>query len=212
MESARQVGGDFYDCFALPDGRICAVVGDVSGKGVAAAMFMAFAKTLIHEKMTENAEPDRAFEEINRELCSSNPEGMFVTAFAVIFDKNSDSFLYINAGHNKPVAVSNGKAEFLECKPCIMLGVSDDARYVVNSAEFGNGDIICLYTDGVNEATNADNEFFGNERLVSACQNARQTAKGVCDGVYDALTDFTENAEQFDDITIVAIKNSKNRD
>ena len=212
MESARQVGGDFYDCFALPDGRICAVVGDVSGKGVAAAMFMAFAKTLIHEKMTENAEPDRAFEEINRELCSSNPEGMFVTAFAVIFDKNSDSFLYINAGHNKPVAVSNGKAEFLECKPCIMLGVFDDARYLVNSAEFGNGDIICLYTDGVNEATNADNEFFGNERLVSACQNAEQTAKGVCDGVYDALTDFTENAEQFDDITIVAIKNSKNRD
>lgn len=212
MESARQVGGDFYDCFALPDGRICAVVGDVSGKGVAAAMFMAFAKTLIHEKMTENAEPDRAFEKINRELCSSNPEGMFVTAFAVIFDKNSDSFLYINAGHNKPVAVSNGKAEFLECKPCIMLGVFDDARYVVNSAEFGNGDIICLYTDGVNEATNADNEFFGNERLVSACQNAGQTAKGVCDGVYDALTDFTDNAEQFDDITIVAIKNSKNRD
>ena len=212
MESARQVGGDFYDCFALPDGRVCAVVGDVSGKGVAAAMFMAFAKTLIHEKMTENAEPDRAFEEINRELCLSNPEGMFVTAFAVIFDKNSDSFLYINAGHNKPVAVSNGKAEFLECKPCIMLGVFDDARYVVNSAEFGNGDIICLYTDGVNEATNADNEFFGNERLVSACQNAEQTAKGVCDGVYDALTDFTENAEQFDDITIVAIKNSKNRD
>ena len=137
---------------------------------------------------------------------------MFVTAFSVIFDKNSDSFLYINAGHNKPVAVSNGKAEFLECKPCIMLGVFDDARYVVNSAEFGNGDIICLYTDGVNEATNADNEFFGNERLVSACQNAEQTAKGVCDGVYDALTDFTENAEQFDDITIVAIKNSKNRD
>lgn len=112
MESARQVGGDFYDCFALPDGRICAVVGDVSGKGVAAAMFMAFAKTLIHEKMTENAEPDRAFEKINRELCLSNPEGMFVTAFAVIFDKNSDSFLYINAGHNKPVAVSNGKAEY----------------------------------------------------------------------------------------------------
>ena len=212
MESARQVGGDFYDCFALPDGRICAVVGDVSGKGVAAAMFMAFAKTLIHEKMTENAEPDRAFEEINRELCSSNPEGMFVTAFAVIFDKNSDSFLYINAGHNKPVAVSNGKAEFLGCKPCIMFGVFDDARYVVNSAEFGNGDIICLYTDGVNEATNADNEFFGNERLVSACQNAGKTAKGVCDGVYDALTGFTENAEQFDDITIVAIKNSKNRD
>jgi sigma-B regulation protein RsbU (phosphoserine phosphatase) len=206
MESARQVGGDFYDCFALPDGRICAVVGDVSGKGVAAAMFMAFAKTLIHEKMTEKAEPDRAFEEINRELCSSNPEGMFVTAFAVIFDKNSDSFLYINAGHNKPVTVSNGKAEFLECKPCIMLGVFDDARYVVNSAEFGNGDIICLYTDGVNEATNADNEFFGNDRLVSACQNAEQTAKDVCDGVYDSLTDFTENAEQFDDITIVAIK------
>ena len=69
------------------------------------------------------------------------------------------------------------------------------------------GDIICLYTDGVNEATNADNEFFGNDRLVSACQNAEQTAKGVCDGVYDALTDFTENAEQFDDVTIVAIKN-----
>lgn len=90
---------------------------------------------------------------------------MFVTAFAAIFDKNSDSFLYINAGHNKPVTVSNDKAEFLECKPCIMLGVFDDARYVVNSAEFGNGDIICLYTDGVNEATNADDEFSATKDL-----------------------------------------------
>lgn len=76
MESARQVGGDFYDCFALPDGRICAVVGDVSGKGVAAAMFMAFAKTLIHEKMTENAEPDRAFEEINRNSVRQIPRNV----------------------------------------------------------------------------------------------------------------------------------------
>lgn len=211
MESARQVGGDFYDCFALPDGRVCAVIGDVSGKGVAAAMFMAFAKTLIHEKLTENSEPDKAFAEINRELCSSNPEGMFVTVFAVIFDKNSDSFLYINAGHNKPVVISNGKAELLDCRPCIMLGVFDDAKYVVNSSKFNKGDIICLYTDGVNEATDADNEFFGNERLVSACQNSEQTAKGVCNGVYTALTDFTKNAEQFDDITIVAIKN-KNTD
>lgn len=206
MESARQVGGDFYDCFILPDGNMCAVIGDVSGKGVAAAMFMAFAKTLIHEKLTENSEPDKAFAEINRELCSSNPEGMFVTVFAVIFDKNSDSFLYINAGHNKPVVISNGKAELLDCRPCIMLGVFDDAKYVVNSSKFNRGDIICLYTDGVNEAIDADNEFFGNERLVSACQNSEQTAKGVCNGVYTALTDFTKNTEQFDDITIVAIK------
>lgn len=212
MESAKQVGGDFYDCFILPDGNVCAVIGDVSGKGVAAAMFMAFAKTLIHEKMTENADPDKAFAEINREICSSNPEGMFVTVFAVIFDKNSNSFSYINAGHNKPVIIRNGNAELLDCRPCIMLGVFEDAKYVVNSSSFEENDIICLYTDGVNEATNCKDEFFGNERLVSACQNAEQTAKGVCDGVYNTLTEFTKNAEQFDDITIVAIKNNKNTD
>lgn len=211
MESAKQVGGDFYDCFILPDGNVCAVIGDVSGKGVAAAMFMAFAKTLIHEKMTENADPDKALAEINREICSSNPEGMFVTVFAVIFDKNSSSFSYINAGHNKPVIIRNGSAELLDCRPCIMLGVFDDAKYVVNSSSFEENDIICLYTDGVNEATNCKNEFFGNDRLISACQNAEQTAKGVCDGVYNTLTEFTKNAEQFDDITIVAVKNSKNR-
>lgn len=111
---------------------------------------MAFVKTLIYKKMTENADPGKAFAEINREIYSSNPEGMFVTVFAVIFDKNSNSFSYINADHNKPVIIRNG--------------------------------------------------------------NAEQTAKGVCDGVYNTLTEFTKNAEQFDDITIVAIKNNKNTD
>lgn len=210
MKSARQVGGDFYDCFTLSDGRACAVIGDVSGKGVAAAMFMAFVKTLIHEKVTEKESLAEAFDEVNREVCGSNPEGMFVTVFAAIFDKNKNEFEYVNAGHNKPVAVRNGRAELLECRPCIMIGVFDDAKYKSAVCRFEKGDVLCMYTDGVNEASNASEEFFGNERLLNACTTEEHTAKGIRKSIVQNLEKFTDNAEQFDDITIVAVQFADN--
>ena len=207
MKSARQVGGDFYDSFVLKNGKVCAFVGDVSGKGIAAALFMVFVKTLMREKLMDIPDLAQAVGEVNREICNSNPEGMFVTMFVAVFEQNSGKFQYVNAGHNKPVIIHDGKAEILDCSSCIALGVFDDSEYEQWEKEFTSGDILYLYTDGVTEAINADKEFYGEENLLNACSTSENTANGVCMKVIESLKAFIgENTEQFDDITMLAIE------
>ena len=207
MQSARQVGGDFYDSFTLKDGKVCAFIGDVSGKGIAAALFMVFVKTLMREKITDIPDLALAVNEINREICTSNPEGMFVTSFIAVFDQTSGSFQYVNAGHNKPVIISNGKADLLESQPDIALGVFDDSEYRQHEIDFSFGDIIYLYTDGVTEAINSDKNFYGIENLLKACDTSEKTAAGVCREVIDSMKAFiADNTEQFDDITMLAVE------
>ena len=206
MKSAKQVGGDFYDSFPLKNGSVCTVIGDVSGKGVAASLFMVFVKTLIREKLTDISDIAETVKSINLDICQSNPEEMFVTAFIAIFDKASGKFCYVNAGHNKPVIIRNGKAEFLNCPPCMALGVFDDSEYKQYTADFSNGDILYLYTDGVTEAVNENKEFFGEKRLLDACTGTQYTAKGLCKGISSSLIEFINAGEQFDDITMLAVQ------
>lgn len=206
MKSARQVGGDFYDSFPLKNGNVCTVIGDVSGKGVAASLFMVFVKTLIREKLTDISNAAETVKSINLDICQSNPEEMFVTAFIAIFDKASGKFCYVNAGHNKPVIIRNGKAEFLNCPPCMALGVFDDSEYKQYTADFSNGDILYLYTDGVTEAVNKNKEFFGEKRLLDACTGTQHTAKDLCQGISSSLIEFINTGEQFDDITMLAVQ------
>ena len=206
MKSARQVGGDFYDSFPLKNGNVCTVIGDVSGKGVAASLFMVFVKTLIREKLTDISNAAETVKSINLDICRSNPEEMFVTAFIAIFDRESDKFCYVNAGHNKPVIIRNGKAEFLNCPPCMALGVFDDSEYKQYTADFSNGDILYLYTDGVTEAVNENKEFFGEKRLLDACTGTQHTAKGLCQSISSSLIEFINAGEQFDDITMLAVQ------
>ena len=206
MKSARQVGGDFYDSFPLKNGSVCTVIGDVSGKGVAASLFMVFVKTLIREKLTDISDIAETVKSINLDICRSNPEEMFVTAFIAIFDKASGKFCYVNAGHNKPVIIRNGKAEFLNCPPCMALGVFDDSEYKQYTADFSNGDILYLYTDGVTEAVNENKEFFGEKRLLDACTGTQHTAKGLCQSISSSLIEFINTGEQFDDITMLAVQ------
>ena len=222
MQSARQVGGDFYDSFLLKNGNVCVCIGDVSGKGIAAALFMVFAKTLIREKMMDIPDLDQAVTAVNLEICNSNPEGMFITAFIAVFEQDSDSFRYVNAGHNKPVLIHNGKAEFMECKTGIALGVFDDVEYEQGEYAFPDGEILYLYTDGVTEAINKEKQFFGDKNLLHACsapENAEKevlsdagsvpedTATEVCERAVSALKTFIgTDTEQFDDITMVVLK------
>lgn len=206
MKSARQVSGDFYDSFPLKNGNVCTVIGDVSGKGVAASLFMVFVKTLIREKLTDISDIAETVKSINLDICRSNPEEMFVTAFIAIFDKASGKFCYVNAGHNKPVIIRNGKAEFLNCPPCMALGVFDDSEYKQYTADFSNGDILYLYTDGVTEAVNENKEFFGEKRLLDACTGTQHTAKGLCQSISSSLIEFINTGEQFDDITMLAVQ------
>ncbi|MDY2783398.1 MAG: PP2C family protein-serine/threonine phosphatase, partial [Candidatus Pseudoruminococcus sp.] len=206
MKSAKQVGGDFYDSFLLKNGNVCTVIGDVSGKGVAASLFMVFVKTLIREKLIDVSDVAAAIKSANLQICESNPEEMFVTAFIAIFDSESDKFHYVNAGHNKPVIIKNGKAEFLDCPPCMALGVFDDSEYKQCTCDFLNGDILCLYTDGVTEAVNTNKEFFGEKRLLEVCNSAEYTANSLCQNISNFLESFINEGEQFDDITMLAVE------
>ena len=207
MKSARQVGGDFYDSFLLENGNVCAFIGDVSDKGIAAALFMVFVKTLMREKLMDIPDLAQAVCEVNRELCNSNPEGMFVTVFVVVIEQNSGKLQYVNAGHNKPVITHGSKTEFLECSPCMALGVFDDSEYEKHEEEFTSGDLIYLYTDGVTDAINCEKTFFGEENLLNVCRASEHIANEVCVNVGVALKNFMgDKAEQFDDITMLAIE------
>ena len=170
-------------------------------------MFMAFVKTLIREKLMEIEDVAEAVNTANLEICNSNPEGMFITMFIAIFEQNSNSFKYVNAGHNTPVLIHDGKAEFVECETCMALGVFDDSEYEQGEHEFADGDILYIYTDGVTEAVNKEKHFFGNENLLNACSLSEQTANDVCVNVVNALKKFIgDGAEQFDDITMLAVE------
>lgn len=207
MKSARQVGGDFYDSFLLKNGNVCAFIGDVSGKGIGAALFMAYVKTLMREKLMDVPNLAQAVGEINREICHSNPEEMFVTSFIAVLDPDSGKFQYVNAGHNKPVLIHDGKAEILACDACMALGVFDDSDYEQCEEKFDSGDMLYLYTDGVTEAINSDKEFFGEKNLLNACRTSENTPDGVCENIRESLKRFTgDKTEQFDDVTMIAIK------
>lgn len=198
---ARAVGGDFYDCFDSDDG-ICIVMGDVSGKGISAAMFMAMTKTMIREKLRAGMSPAEALNTANDDLCEENPEGMFATVFAAVLDTYTGELRYANAGHTRPVIIKNGKAEIIKPDTGIALGLFEDAGIKDEVLMLDKGDGVFLYTDGVTEAVNSNNEFYGEKRMkaVAEADNAADTV----DAVVNSVKSFTDGCEQFDDLTALA--------
>lgn len=200
---AREVGGDFYDCFTRNDGSVCVVIGDVSGKGIAAAMFMAMAKTMIKDCLNTGSSPAEALNSANDALCDSNPEGMFATVFAAVLMPESGKLQFANAGHTRPV-IFRGGAEFLNVDPGIALGLFEDAGIADCSVVLENNGGILVYTDGATEAVNARNEFFGEERLLSAVSEM-SGAKQSVEVLSSEVLAFSGEAEQFDDFTVLAL-------
>jgi sigma-B regulation protein RsbU (phosphoserine phosphatase) len=207
---AREVGGDFYD-FILQDGNLQFVIADVSGKGVPAALFMAFSRTIVracaaaHEKAAE------------RLICANNmivadsgsgTSGMFVTLFFASLNQKDRSLVYANAGHNPPLlfrAAASG-IETLEVTG-VALGMRADMEYEQRQVALESGDILLLYTDGIVEAMNNKEELFGQERLRSSLAAATElSAQGILDRILRDLRQFTEGEDQSDDITAVVIK------
>lgn len=206
-QAAKTVGGDFYDCFKRHDGSICVVIGDVSGKGIAAAMFMVMAKTMLKDYLGSRLNPAEALNAANDALCASNPEGMFATVFAAVLDTESGVLHYANAGHTRPV-IFGGKAEFMDVDSGIALGLFEDAGIIDCSVVLESNSGIMIYTDGVTEAVNTKKEFFGEERLLSAVQET-SSAKQAVKSLGDAARLFVDGAEQFDDYTVLALYYSK---
>ncbi|MBQ8164379.1 MAG: SpoIIE family protein phosphatase [Clostridia bacterium] len=208
VDTAKEVGGDFYDFYLLDNDKLGFLIADVSGKGIPAAMFMMTSKTIIKSFAEAGMEVNDIFENTNMKLCEGNEAGMFVTAWMGILDLRSGKLEFANAGHNPPlIRHKSGKFEYLRTKPNFVLAGIEGAKYKKYEIQILPGDEIYLYTDGVTEANNVNNELFGEQRLLETVN--RNPSEGVEQRlltVKAAVDEFVGDADQFDDITMLSVK------
>lgn len=208
MNPAKEVGGDFYDFFMVDNSHLAIVMADVSGKGVPAALFMVIGKTLIKDHTKPGRDLGEVFTEVNNLLCKSNSEGMFITAFEGVLDLVTGEFQFVNAGHEIPFLCKKGGAfEPYKIKAGFVLAGIEDIRYQCGSMQLEVGDKIFQYTDGIPEAANKSNEFYGMERLENVlCKNATLTPSELLPKIKMDLDEFVGDAPQFDDITMLCLE------
>lgn len=212
---AREVGGDLYDFFMLDERHLFFSVGDVSDKGVPAALFMAVTKTLIKGIAEHGLTPADVLARVNVELCGNNETAMFVTVACGILDVVTGEVQYANAGHNPPVLLRAGQApELLTMPPGLVLGAMDEAVYANRDIRLNPGDRLLLYTDGVTEAMDAGQRLFSEERLLKeAARLTESTPREMVAHIMAAVAEHAAGAVQSDDITVLALlyKGNKNR-
>ena len=212
MEAAKEVGGDFYDFFFIDENKFMFLIADVSGKGVPAALFMMTVKTLINNLAQIGYSPEQLIKTINKKICKTNNQGLFVTMLSCIADIKTGEINIINCGHNLPlIKRANGKYEYLKLNPNIVLGVFEDAEFEIYNTVLNPGDIIYTYTDGVTEATDNNNNMFGEERLYECINNIGENKISViAEKVKNSIKHFTNSAVQSDDITMLIFKYNGN--
>ena len=208
IEPAKEVGGDLYDFFFLDEDHLCFAIGDVSGKGVPAALFMAITMTLLKTKAKEERDPSGVLTRVNHDLCQDNPYSMFVTVFLGILNVRTGEFTYCNGGHNPPWLLHPlGDGLSLHGSGGTALGAFEDALYRRQELILQKGDTLFLYTDGVTEAMNEKEELFGDGRLQDALLTlSERPIEAVVDGVMNEVKGFSRGAPQSDDITMVAVQ------
>ncbi len=208
MTPAREVGGDFYD-FMMPDpDHLWVVIGDVSGKGIAAALFMAVTRTFLRAFVHEEKSPGKVLYRVNNELARNNEASMFVTLFCGVLHLPSGTFRWANAGHNLPLSFpATGGPVFLPKTKGVVAGAMEDIRFTEAEMSLAPGDSLYLYTDGVNEAMNGQDQLFGNDRMQQALvQFGQAGCLAMVNGIAGELVAFVDGAEQSDDITMLALR------
>ena len=205
MIAAKEVGGDFYDFYKLNDNTVAFLVADVSGKGIPAAMFMMTAKTIIKDLAESGMPVNEIFTKANQKLCENNESGMFVTAWMGILDVPSGTLKFANAGHNPPlIKRADGNFEYLKTRAGFVLAGMEGIRYREGEIILGKGDRLFLYTDGVPEATNANNQLYGENRLLEFMNNNIDLdATSLLPKLKANIDEFVDIAPQFDDITML---------
>ena len=208
MTPAREMGGDFYDFFVLPDGRLGVVIADVSGKGVSAAFFMAIARTVMRAAAQETDQAGACLRLVNDRICAENPHDLFVTLFYGILDPATGRFSYANAGHNAPFLVRrDGEVEMLPLTGGVAVGVMPDLAYDENGLTLAAGDTLFLYTDGISEAMNAGGQMFDETRLQAVLAAGNRVSVGaMIENVTLAVAEFVGDADQSDDITCLVLR------
>ena len=207
LSAAKEVGGDFYDYHKLDQDHIAITIGDVSGKGIPAAMFMMKAITTIKTYAISGKHPSEILENVNKVLCDGNDAKMFVTCFLAILDIKTGILEYSNAGHNRPIIGSKHHFKYLECKSGFVLGAFEELKLEDEIIKIKKGDIITLYTDGITEARNSDGAFYGEERLIKFYNE--KDFDNLIQLQYELKDDinyFVKDAPQADDMTFLLLE------
>ena len=213
MNPAKEVGGDFYDFFMTDESHLVLVIADVSGKGIPAALFMAKAKTSIKTRAMMGGTPSEILRDVNVQMCEGNEQELFVTVWLAVIDIKTGKGIAANAGHEHPALCREGKEYELVIYPhSVVLAALETAKFNEHEFKLEPGDSLFVYTDGVPEATSGkENNFFGTERMLDALNKKPDAEpKETIDNVYNAVLEFSDGAEQFDDITMLCIKYNGN--
>ncbi|NIN67980.1 MAG: SpoIIE family protein phosphatase [Anaerolineae bacterium] len=207
-QPAREVAGDYYDFIPLDGERLSLVIGDVSDKGMSAALFMALTRSIIRASVASTDSPADGIAQANRLICADATRGMFVTMFYALLDPVTGKIAYVNAGHNPPLLCRADKDELETLtRTGMALGVVEDSPFEVRALRLNPGDFILLYTDGVTDATDAHERSFGMDRLRTVVlENRRATVPEIVSALEQAVQDFVGSMAQFDDVAIVLVK------
>lgn len=208
MDTAKEVGGDFYDFYFVNKDTLAFLIADVSGKGIPAAMFMMNAKAVLKSYAESGLDVNKVFTLGNEKLCEGNDAGMFVTAWMGFLNTETGEVTFANAGHNPPlVRHADGSFEYLKVRAGFVLAGMEGVKYRKNELQLAPSDVIYLYTDGVTEATNLNDELYGEDRLLALLNaNKEASMEELCKLVKDDVFAFAGEAPQFDDITMLALK------
>ena len=206
MTPAKEVGGDFYDFFLIDQNHLGFAIGDVSGKGVPAALFMAVCKTVLKTTALKGLPPEECLQQVNRILHLESVASMFVTVFYGIFDLSSGEIIYCNGGHLPPLKIDkDGTVSTIEITGNLALGVLANAPYKTKTINLQPGDGLFLYTDGITEAMDANSLEYGEERLLKSLGQPIKSAKDVTQLVINSVRTFSAGLAQSDDMTVLAI-------
>lgn len=208
IEPAREVGGDLYDFFLVDGDYLFFSVGDVSGKGVPAALFMAVTKTLMKGIAGQGLEPGKVLERVNIELCRENEAMMFCTVFCGLLNVKTGECVYSNAGHNPPLLVRSGRRpEWLDLPEGFLMGINEDSAYRTEKIALAPGDTLILYTDGVTEAMDCNKVLYAEDRLMDAVErNKSHPVHLLVPEIMKSVKNFTGGEPQSDDITILTVR------
>ena len=208
MTPAKEVGGDLYDFFLIDDDHLCLVIGDVSGKGIPAALFMMVASSLIYHAAMKETSPAKVLTLVNEQICSRNPEEMFVTVWLAVLEISTGKLTATSAGHEYPALKKAGESfELFKDRHGVAVGAMDGVRYREYTIDLEPGAKIFVYTDGVAEATNSNEELFGTDRMIEALRNGENgTPRDVLKAVKAGVDEFVGKAPQFDDLTMLCLQ------
>ena len=208
MDPAKEVGGDFYDFFLVDDDHLCIFIADVSGKGVPAALFMMASMIILANNASMGKSPAQILHDTNAAICANNREEMFVTVWLGILEISTGKLTAANAGHEYPaIKHANGAFELFKDKHGFVIGGIEGSKYKEYDIELEPGSKLFIYTDGVPEATNANKELFGADRMVDALNKVQDAApKEILETVRTSVNEFVQDAEQFDDITMLCVE------